>query len=680
MCGILYLMMKRKKNQRPYAEDTSTVVSRAITEDERGGALLLVDEDDVEKVVEPRRPVLPIDRQDDLEDDFIEDENAVEQQAMDEHRAAERIAPKKESKKIRRPEAMHDQPRVVVADPRASEHPLDELFDDEHMDYSRLDKRRSRKGLLLGIAITLTCLAFAIVGGYRVFRDVVPQSSSGDVVVEMTVSEQVASGDVVNIDIRFTNTKEVPLASADLELIYPDGFIPSSSEPESTDDRMRLFSFSDVSSGTLTEISIIGQLVGSTLEEKEFTAVVTYRPTNFNTDFQSRAVAHTTISSSTVTIQAQVPDQVSSEQAVELIFTYTNTASIPVERLRAQVTLPEGFVVDAYDPQPSRESATWFIDALQPEEQRTITVRGKFIGNSGENQEVSMDIGIEEIDGSIHPQTQYAELVIIVNPEFTLELQAPDVISADEDITVKTVLKNAADAEMKDVVLSWEIVGAISGESVHTDTIKKIQAQESKERGLVIDVNAGKQADESVRVIAKITRALLNGKEIAVSTTTEKVIRVRSLPEFAYEARYYDDALKKIGSGPVPPQVGETTTYAIDFEARTAFNALTTVTCIARLPQDVTFVSGDAAAYDELTQEVSIAFSTLAVEAVKQVRFFVSITPTAADVDHLKVLSDAMKCSAQNAFTQERIEEELPRLTTELSSDDSASGKGVVVE
>lgn len=683
----MLIVMKRPSKKRKTTKE-SRIVSRAVTEEERGGSLLLVDEDDVTSALSaaPEQPrVIEVDDVE-VDDDSVHEEPEVEDasnediQAVDDEKKNEDES-EDEPKKNRGKKSLRSVPKVIIpVEPKKPEHPLDELFDeDEDMDFSTLDKRRSRRGLIVGVFLTLLFLGVAAFAGYTIFKD--QTHSEGDVTVTVTVPEKVASGDVVDLDIHYANNKTVSLNSADVEIIYPDGFVPSSTTPDADDERMRGFTFTDVAPGASGTIHVVGQLVGSTDQTKAFSVVLTYRPSNFTKDFQSKASATTTISSSQISISADAPSQVAAGQDVQIKFTYVNQAAVALNGILIKAVYPKDFSVTSLDPAASTENDTWTVDSLASQESRTITITGKFSGSSGDAQDLILNIGIEEIDGSVHPQTAQTVSVVIVNTDFAIDISAPDVVSSTDDIALKTTIKNNSSADMQDIDIGWEVVGPVSGDKTWSDSFKKIESGQSKDSEHTVTLDAGKTAEESVRVIATLKTVHLNGNVITLNTTAEKEIKISSDASFSYEGRYFDESLKKIGSGPIPPQVGETTTYAIDFGLTTHFNGLSSITCTALIPDDVTFVSGDSAAdYSDSAHTVTFNYASVDAQVTKSSRFFVSITPTASDVDHLKVLSEKMTCTGKNAFTDQDVSEELPRITTDLSSDEGASGKGVVVE
>ncbi|MCW1930281.1 MAG: hypothetical protein KIH62_003095 [Candidatus Kerfeldbacteria bacterium] len=658
----MLIVMKRQVKKRKI-DKKSTIISRAVTEEERGGSLLLVDDEDVTaKHIEVDVDTLEVD------DDISE--------ALEESVEAEESVKKSPSK-----QPLRNQPKVVLpVEPKKPEHPLDELFDeDDDMDFSTLDKRRSRRGVVVGVFVTMLFLGISAFMGYTIFKD--QQNTDGSVTITATVPEKVASGDVVDLDIHYTNNKTVTLDAVDIEIIYPNGFVPSSTTPEADDEYMRSFTFVDVAAGASGTIHIVGQLVGSAEQAKDFSVIMTYRPSNFSKDFQSQTVATTTISSSQISISVDAPTQVAAGQDVDIQFTYVNQAAVALNNIRIEALYPKDFTVKKLDPEASTDDAMWTIDTLASQESRTITITGQFSGASGEAKDLSMNIGIEEIDGTVHPQTTQTVRVVVVNPEFVIDIVAPDVATSNDEINLKTTITNNASADMQDIDIAWEVVGPVSGEKHWSDSFKKIQSGQSKDSEHVLNLDGGKTTEESVRIIATLKTAHLNGTVIALNTTVEKIIKIRSDARFSYIARYFDEDLKKIGSGPIPPEVGETTTYAVDFSFSTDMNGLSSVSCAAVLPEDVTFVSGDAQAeYTASTRTIAFDYNSVAVDTAHSSRFYLSITPAEDDVDHLKVLSEKMVCTAKNAFTDEAVSEELPRITTELSSDEGAAGKGVVVE
>jgi hypothetical protein len=156
------------------------------------------------------------------------------------------------------------------------------------------------------------------------------------------------------------------------------------------------------------------------------------------------------------------------------------------------------------------------------------------------------------------------------------------------------------------------------------------------------------------------------------------------------EGRYYSDEQIPVGSGPIPPAVGQGTTYRLSWTLTNPTNEVSQVVATATLPSNVTWLekqtvtAGTAVAYDATTREVSwrinrVPPGTGSLFASLVATFDVSVTPVATDVGQLLILLNQTVVTARDAFTEQDLRVEKAIVTSDLQGDVAAQGKGFVV-
>lgn len=165
-----------------------------------------------------------------------------------------------------------------------------------------------------------------------------------------------------------------------------------------------------------------------------------------------------------------------------------------------------------------------------------------------------------------------------------------------------------------------------------------------------------------------------------------KIASQMSLNSLGY---YYDDTFSN--SGPVPPQVGQTTTYTLKWQLTNAGSDLENVKVSALLPPHVKWQSkinpGDAglsynAGTGTLVWEVgSLPASTGILLPVKQVAFQVAITPGQAHLNSLVELIGRSTAAGKDTFVQMNLTHYQDAIDTDLPDDPRVSSSdGVVAE
>lgn len=152
--------------------------------------------------------------------------------------------------------------------------------------------------------------------------------------------------------------------------------------------------------------------------------------------------------------------------------------------------------------------------------------------------------------------------------------------------------------------------------------------------------------------------------------------------ELSAQGKYFDEQGQSVGSGPLPPTVNQTTTYEIVWQIKNSFNELTDVNVSAELPAGVTFAQGVHADAGDVAQEGSkitwnVNRMPTSIDHLTAT-FLVSVTPQAKDVNKLLTLIQESTLTATDKETTGTISITDAPITTDLTGDDAAKGKGLV--
>ncbi len=154
---------------------------------------------------------------------------------------------------------------------------------------------------------------------------------------------------------------------------------------------------------------------------------------------------------------------------------------------------------------------------------------------------------------------------------------------------------------------------------------------------------------------------------------------------------YYNDDGRIKNSGPIPPKVGETTSYTIHWQILNLANDVQNVEIKSVLPNWVawtgeTIDQNKELQYDERTGSViwqagNIPANTGIVSPIKEIVFQVNIKPIITQKDMLVRLLEETIITGKDNFTEENLETKISPLSTDLPNDPSVSEKeGKVVE
>lgn len=583
----------------------------------------------------------------------------------------------------------------------------------------RKDPNRKKK-IVAWIIITVVVLAGASVGGFFYFVNTQDSFSGDNISISIMRSPGVSSGESTGITITVTNDESIGLKNVELTVRYPSEFKINSASPLAINEANNAWKLGEIPAGASKTVEITGQLFGSVGSTFSFSSLLSYMPANFNSEFQMREDFTVTVSDSILTFDIEAPARVISEQSEQYSYTITNNSSERIDRIRFRLTVPEDLAISNFDPQPTDGSSTWEIAGLDADESYVVTFNGTISADEGSMREVEAELGYVDSDGTYHKQISETSIVFIVNPELTVKL-AVDTESTSGTVPFGGTLDytltydNASQSEIKNLLLSiefndtlldWDSLvdtneGTVNGNTIQweSDVIDSLEVFGPGDSGELtfsislldnIRVDDSGQKNYTVRATAHARSSEvvdLEGGTLEVDAEPVDV-KVDSRLDLRAEGRYYSDEYIAVGDGPIPPVVGEKTTYQIYWYIQNNTNEVTDVTVTATLPKDVTWEGDSTISAGELTYNESTRVVTWSVnrvlEHVGQLtpelsgRIAVSITPAASDGGTLMTLLGKSTIRGYDTFTEHEVAEEEDFITSNLDSDPRAVGDGLV--
>jgi hypothetical protein len=598
----------------------------------------------------------------------------------------------------------------------------------KEVDMTKLDRRKLTKKRLLGyfIIALLFMLAVVSVAGFFIFNR---GQSGGDNSIQLTIDapKDVASGEEVLFEITYLNKENVAISEADITLLYPDGFHFSRSDPEAENESNTFWRLNGIASGAGGRIKIYGQVIGEIDETKTFQATIDYTPSNFSSAFKERASHSLEVTSSIFDLALKAPLRIVSGQDTEIEVTVKNNSDIDLSNVKVVATYPENFVLKNSDPEVLDDEKSWFFKKLKTKDEQIIMLNGIFEGDPGETQEVKMKLGIVMNNGEFRLQNEKSALIFLVKPELNLQLTV-DGYNQENSTNVGDVLEykiayqNASDLKLENIVLQarfatdTQILDFSSIEDSNNGVIDEDQktitwsADEMEELSAIVPRAEGsfavaipivsslspqKSTDNnfSVDTFVKVNslEAENTGNFETMSESNHVIIKMNSKVNLQAEARYYSDEFEKLGSGPLPPIVGEATTYRIFWTVTNMYNDIKNVEVSAVLPKDVSWngnyegSSDTKVTFNRSTRTVTWKIKNLPANSgtllpIAEATFDISITPTMQQVGKLVMLTQESVLNARDGFTGFDVEVDDRVITTDLENDVAARGRGVVVD
>ena len=162
------------------------------------------------------------------------------------------------------------------------------------------------------------------------------------------------------------------------------------------------------------------------------------------------------------------------------------------------------------------------------------------------------------------------------------------------------------------------------------------------------------------------------------------VNKINSDLKFSEAVRYFSQDNIPVGTGPLPPQVGQTTTYKVYWNLTNNLHELSDLSVKVNLPDyvswdgkeratvgKVSYLSGENAIVWEIGRLPITVFQASA-------EFSISVVPREEDRNTIMVLLPGSKISATDAETGAVLTQSTKAKTTKLEDDEIGKGDGIV--
>lgn len=561
--------------------------------------------------------------------------------------------------------------------------------------------------------------AAAAVAGFFVFNHQA-KFNGNNIQVVVHAPKQIASGGDVTLTIDLQNQEAVDIVNGQLAIDYPDGFTYTSSSVTPTNEFSNSFPIGKLGSGRAMQVTIEGTVIGSVNSQLTFGATLTYRPANFSSDFQEQGSATVTISSSILQLTIDGPSKVAPGGTASWTLTAKNTSDHDLSKIRLTATLPDSLKIVKATPAASDNGTTWDIPSIAKGKSSVVTLQLQAQGNTGDSLELKVQAGILNNEGTVDLQDEQSTLIILVNTGLSTTIGVngqtdPVVIKPGDTLNYTISVANKSDAEVADVTVAATLSGrgydlstlsnplqATVKDQTLTWTKNQVAGLSLIEPGSTVSLTLSIGTTSTLTVSSDSDRnpnvslsVALSSPALSTSTNSStspavSVTKFSTLFSVTADARYYDDSLTKVGSGPVPPKVGQTTTYRVLWSVTNTTNDATDMSVTTTLPTGVLWTgqnigrdAGDIS-FDPASRTVRWTLNKVPAGTGGRLprltaHFDVSITPSADQVGNIVVLTDTTNGTATDSYSSQALTQTASSLTSDVPNDPQAAGEGKVV-
>lgn len=564
---------------------------------------------------------------------------------------------------------------------------------------------RGRK-ILIGLIIFFGLIFAASWASILLFSRI-GTGGSENIFLEVTGSKNATSGEDAEFEITYKNKDESPLASAEIGLYLPKSFVLSETVPV-LDEKNRL-KLGSLEPGKGDTIKIKGKFFATEGEKLIIQAILTYKPSNFNANFQKAATLEVEINGSVFDGSLDGPDRLSAGDKAVFTLNYKNKGKETLENVAIDIIVPQLFTIATSTPAIGRNNR-WEIGKLAPKDDGEIKITGFFGGDAKGGQDIILKLGVVDKDGALLTLIEKKIICDVIGGDLAAVLMVNGTTNFttarwNSALVYSITFKNEGKETLYDVkfktnvaglprekgesVVAWGTLsdpagGTRSGEDIIW-TKREIPALAAVKPG------EGGTIDFSVNLIKK--PASPSYRDYKVETTLEaeigrignvasarKIIGgkvtvfVDSDADFKSQARYYDDSNAPVGSGPIPPKAGEKTAYRIYWSVSNSMHELENIVISGGLPDGVVFGNAKSDAgeivLDSSLKKVQWTLNRMPLSVSSLAgQFDLTITPSAKDVGNVMNLLNAVTFTARDKSTGGTITILAGDETTALSDD-----------
>jgi len=517
--------------------------------------------------------------------------------------------------------------------------------------------------------------------------------------LEILGSKDAQAGDEVKYMVRFKNNGKVRLEEPELIFEYPEKAIPK----DDVSSRV-IKQLEDIYPGEERMVEFVANVFGKEGDLSESKAWLTYKPKNIKARYESKTSFITQVSFVPLTFEFDLPLKIESGEDIEFALNYFSNMEDILDNLRVKMFYPEDFYFLNSTPQALDETE-WSPSLLAPADGGRISIKGTMEGEEGESKVFRAQLGVIK-DGEFILLKEATETLQITEPSFHIS----QLINGSQNYVAKSgellhyevffrnigkrpVQKKFLFAKLEGDFFNLDTLKSLDGEVGRGDNsiiwdwkyISDLRFLDAEEEGKVeFWVNVEETTEDKLENPILRNRITIAGAQKVLDT------KINSKLQLDQKVYYQEDIFGN--EGPLPPTVGQKTTYTVLWQVRNSWNALESVKIKSVLPEYIKptgkiFPADAKFTYDSASREAIWnigeleAFHGFGEDAVPlTLAVQVEYTPINSHEGETMDIVEESDILAEDTFTKDLIHEKAKAVSTTLPDDESVSDKQGVVK
>ena len=509
--------------------------------------------------------------------------------------------------------------------------------------------------------------------------------------LEILGPESVQMGEEIEYTLRYKNNGNFTLKDSKLIFEYPEYSLVEDGKTRVTKD------LEDIYPGQENILQFKARLFGRENELKIARAWLSYRLKNLEASFESETTFTTKIEFIPLTLEFDLPSKLETGREIQFSLNYFSNIDYSFSDLRLTVEYPEDFEFLEAEPR-GLEKNEWEIPFLKKAEGGRIKIKGKLKGEAGKKQNFKAELGMWQ-EGEFILLKKTEKEIEVINPLLYISQRinglSDYIASPGEELHYEIFFKNIGATPFENQFL----LARLDGSAFDLSTLKAGSGEYKSNDNLIIwdwkkvpelrflDVQAEGRVEFEVKLkedwsfSESETNAVIENKVNISQISQEFQTKVNSKLEISQKGYFQSEIFGN--SGPLPPKIGETTTFTIIWQAKNYYNDVKNVKVKATLPQGVELTGkispqeqSSKFSFDLQSREIVwvvtdgevLGAGTGILSPAPNVAFQVALTPGSGQGEILPIINE-VKIEGEDQWTEIVIENIDGEIDTTLPDD-----------
>ncbi len=552
-------------------------------------------------------------------------------------------------------------------------------------------------------------LILAVIVGWAGFWYYQKNSYSKEIIkLEILGEESADLAQEVEYIVKYKNNGNVRVENPELIFEYPENSIVQNGSQREILGAEELGEA--IYPGEERSFKFKARLLGKEGDAKIAKAWLSYVPKNLQAKYESATSFTTIIERVPLTFEFDFPSKTEAGKQSKFRLNYFSNIDYPISGLRVKMIYPPGFEFVSSKPK-AIEKTEWDIGVLSKAQGGKIEIFGIVFGEPNERKLMQAELGIWH-NGEFVLLKQIFQSIEIVEPSLFISQQIngnPEYIASPGSLLhYEIFFKNIGQDLLTDLFLVVKLEGEaydfqtlrsntgsfeIGDNSIIFDSrrVPKLKFLDAQEEGMVEfwielkerwDIEKGQDRNLMVR-----------DKVILSQARKEFETKINTVLEFAQKGYFQDDVFGN--SGPVPPRVGETTTYTIMWQIGDYYNDIENVKVKAILPPQSELTGEifpeeqkEKFAFDSVSREIVWDVGDLVAEESSQdtdsttpnIAFQIAFRPDEAQRGSAPDIISEAEITGEDIWTEQILSIKSPAVNTGLPDDPGVSEEQGIVQ